>query len=141
MDLGLKINTRTPETILGAILFALMDIHSSLSVINQLVFQAFTTNQFLCLDGDTIFAVLYNGSNSLSDVLEIKSTEGTFDPGEVVIVDLPVTGLAETKHFYRVESIHFSDSKDFGQEFTTGCRCISNTASIYGNLTKNIVDI
>lgn len=135
---ALKINQRTPESILSAIVISLICIHSSLQVIDQLIFQAFVSDRFRVLDESNIFSVSHMGSNGLSDILEVKSDIDASFPGDIIVIELPYDELPEKKRFCLVESIQMNISQEFGNENITGARCVDSAACLYPNLARNL---
>lgn len=137
----ITINNKEPESILLSIIFSLIDIHSALMVIDQLLFQAFTSEKFICLDEGNIFSIPYNGSNFLSNVIEVKTDQVVFQPGEVILIKIPENESSDTKKFCFVENTKLNFSQDFGNESTVGMRCIDDSASIYANMAQQIKEI
>lgn len=137
----MTINNKEPESILLSIIFSLIDIHSALMVIDQLLFQAFTSEKFICLDESNIFSIPHYGSNILSNIIEVKTDQVIFKTGEVILIKLPENELPDTKMFCFVENIKLNFSQDFGNESTVGMRCIDDSASIYANMAQQIKEI
>jgi len=116
----------------------MIHLHSSLQVIDQILFQSFISDKIICLDENNIYNVSHMGSNVISEVLEVMTSELVHQPGEVVIVDLPYDNLPNPKRFCMVEQIEMKFSQDFGNEFIVGARCVDDTASNYPNLIRKI---
>lgn len=140
-ELSIKINQTSADSMLGAIIFSIIAIHSMLQVLDQLLFQAFTAEKFQVLDENTIFSVPHMGENGLSDILEVKSDIGIYFPGEIIIVNLPFDQLPEKKRFCLVERVEMSFTQDFGNESSVGVRCIDTSGCAYSNLIRNIMEI
>ena len=137
-ELGLRVNLVNPESILSAIILSLINIHSALQIIDQVLFQSFITDKIICLDESNIYSVSHMGSNRLSEIIEVVSSELVHLPGEIIIIDLQFDNLPQKKRFCMVEQIQMKFSQDFGNEFIVGTRCVDESASGYPNLIRNI---
>ncbi|GEM_PF-6913784 len=137
-ETSLKINNPNPESIVSAIILCLINIHSSLQVIDQLLYQAFSSDKMISLDENNIYNVLHMGSNFISESIEVCSCELVHIPGVVIVIDLPFDKLPQKKKFCMVEQVQMKFSQEYGNEFIVGARCIDDCASSYPNLVNNI---
>jgi hypothetical protein len=141
VQLSMKINLKNPESIIGSIIMSMIQIHSSLMCIDQLLFQAFVTDKMICLNQDNVFQISYNGSTFLSDSIELHTIEMLFDPGQIVIIDLPNDITPMRGKFYHINTIEDKFSQDSGNEAIVGARRVNDSASYFTNITDSIFDI
>lgn len=137
-EVSLKINIPNPESIISAIILCLINIHASLQVIDQLIFQSFSSDKMISLDETNIYNVLHMGSNIIGEAIEVCSCELVHMPGVVIVIDLPFEKLSKKRKFCMVEQVQMKFSQEYGHEFIVGTRCIDESASSYPNLIKNI---
>lgn len=125
---------------MSKILTALVAWRTSVSILNQLLYQAFQFGKLVVLDQNNIITSGKSLSNlsgeSISIVSQPRGQEPLSDTGDVILVKLQSNNY-EIDGLYHIEKINVSFSRDFriSQEF--GLRMIDNNLNYYPGLTRN----
>jgi len=137
-DPKFKLNDRTPDSVMTAVVLSLILLRSSLEVVDQLLYQAYTTDKLIKVDKNNLFNVTEMSRNALSEVVEIKTDMIIQHNYTVILMLLPSPTGEEEKYFSHVESLQMLYSQDYGMEYTIGTRTINANANVYPFLQQSL---
>jgi len=124
----------------GKILTALVALKTSLSILNQLLYQAFLYDKLVVLNQENVFQIEKHYRNFLGESISVSSQflnhEIFSNTGGIVLIKLR-SNNHKIDGLYRIERINVSLSADFGSSMKIGLRRIDNNLNCYPGLTSD----
>lgn len=131
----------SPQRIIARHITALTCIKASLSVLDQLVYQAILSNKLPLLDQNNIIEIGQMSNNLVSNGLSLL-----YQPYEqlcmvniydVVLVKIETSGLP-LGQLWHVEAIHFESSQEFGSSKELTLREVDENLNPFGHLLEHM---
>ncbi len=124
----------------GKILTALVALKTSLSILNQLLYQAFLYDKLAVLNQENVFQIGKHSRSFLGESISVSSQllnhEIFSNAGGMVLIKLPLNNH-KIDGLYRIERNDVSVSADFGNSMKLGLRRIDNDLNCYPGLTPD----
>ncbi len=124
----------------GKILTALVALKTSLSILNQLLYQACLYDKLAVLNQDNVFEIGKHSRDFLGESISVSSQllnhEIFSNAGGIVLIKLRLNNH-KIDGLYRIESNDVSLSADFGSSMKLGLRRIDNNLNCYPGLTPD----
>lgn len=139
-QLEITVRKNSQEYYMSKILTALVALRTSLSILNQLLYQAFQFDKLAVLNRNNVFEIEKHSENFLGESISVFSQllnhEIFSNTGGIILVKLQSNNY-KIDGLYHVERINVSLSADFGSSMKLGLRRIDNNLNYYPGLTRD----
>lgn len=137
LEFTLKKNSQ--EYYISTIIKALIALRSSLSLLDQLLYQAFQFDKLSLLDQNNIFTIEKRSGNLLGESMSILiqpiGRELFSNPNDTILVKLK-SDNHNIDCLFRVEGINLTFNRDFGTTQKFGLRKVDDNLNPYPRLTR-----
>lgn len=138
--LEMTVRKSSQEYYVSKILTALVSLRTSLSMLNQLLYQAFQFDKLTVLDKNNVFEIERHSKNLLGESIsvfsQLLSHEVFSNTGGITLVKLHWNNY-EIDGLYHIERINVSLNADFGSSMKLGLRRIDINLNYYPGLTRD----
>ena len=138
-ELKQNIKVRSAETFVVNIIFSVICLRKIISIIDQIIFQAFLTDKLPILNENNIIKILKQNSHMVGDgltlLIQAVGSEIFSPPGDLMLVKLQANNHNIDK-LCLVERASLNFSRDFGNTAEFGLRALDEQLNPYFNLLK-----